>query len=133
MPSPTSGSRPASISPIFAGQPPRNATDSHFEAAHLKPPVAHEDDSEEQPPALIAYKRLLPNFSTPVLPITPSDAVFTAEALISPSLPWPEMYSSLLPTMIVGALPGPSRFATAGVSTILPWSSSLSSPAGTLL
>ena len=52
--------------PIFAGQPSRNAVEVHCALAQLKPPVAHEDGSEEQPLALIAYTRPLANFSTPV-------------------------------------------------------------------
>src|ERR1700751_2831923 len=131
MPSAASGSSPVSMRPTCTGQPERNATEVHLAPSHLKPPVAHVPGSEEQPSALIAYTRLLPNSSSPVLPSTPSEAVLMSEALISPSLPCPEMYSSLVPTMIVGGLPGPARLATAGVSTILPWSSFLSSPAGT--
>ena len=45
--------------PIFAGQPSRKAEEVHFALAHLNPPVAHEDGSDEQPLALIAYTRPL--------------------------------------------------------------------------
>src|ERR1700752_3490368 len=77
MPSPTSGSSPASMRPIFTGQPSRNATEEHFAAAHFKPPVAHVPGSEEQPLALMAYTRLLPNSSSPLSPSTPSEVVLT--------------------------------------------------------
>src|SRR5436190_22444932 len=130
MPSPTSGSRPALMMPIFTGQPERKAAALHFALSQAKPPFAHEGASVEQPLALIAYTRELPKLSR--LPSTPSEAVVVWEALISPSLPWPEMYSSLLPTMMLGGLLGPSSWATAAVSTILPWSSFLSWLAGTL-
>src|SRR5205085_1540813 len=89
-------------------------TDEHFAASHLKAPVAHVPGSDEQPSALIAYTRLLPKPSRPLRPSTPRDAVLTLDALIAPSLPRPEMYSSLVPTTIDGGLPGPSRLASTG-------------------
>jgi hypothetical protein len=54
IPSPTSGSRPASMIPILTGQPSRNASELQRALAQRKPPVAHDDGSEEQPLALIA-------------------------------------------------------------------------------
>src|SRR5579859_8055874 len=45
MPSPTSGSSPASMIPIFAGQPLRKAEEVQWALAQLKPPVAQEDGS----------------------------------------------------------------------------------------
>ena len=104
----------------------------HFEFAHTKPPVPQEEGSPEQPLALIAYTRPLANDSSPLAPTTPSELVVRSPALIELSLPCPVRYSSLDPTRIVGGLSGPSRSATAGVSTSLPWSSSLLSSAGTL-
>ena len=71
--------------PILTGQPLRIAEAVHFSLAHERPPVAHEAESEAQPLALSAYRRLLPNVSR--LPSTPSEAVLTFEALIPPSLP----------------------------------------------
>ena len=73
--------------PIFTGQPSRNATELHFAASHLKPPVAHEDGSEEQPLALIAYTRPLANSAARSRRRTPSEAVVRSPALIAPSLP----------------------------------------------
>src|SRR3984885_2800317 len=131
IPSPTPGNKPAAMMPPFAGQPSRNTDELHFEPSHLNPPVAHDDGSDEQPPALIAYTRPLANVNRPEAPTTPSEAVFTPLAFSSPSLPAPARYSSFVPTMMLGGLPGPSSWATAGVSTILPWSSDLSWLAGT--
>src|SRR6202035_2798245 len=125
MPSPTSGSSPASMMPIFAGQPLRKAEEVQWAPAQAIPPVAQEEGSEEQPLALIAYTRPLAKLRMPALPIRPSEAVVVLAALISPSSPLLTRYSSLVPTTMLGGLPGPSRFATVGVSTILPWSSSL--------
>ena len=45
--------------PILAGQPERNAEEVQWELAQANPPVAHEEDSDEQPLALIAYTRPL--------------------------------------------------------------------------
>src|ERR1700694_4281445 len=104
MPSPTSGSRPALMIPIFAGQPARNAVEVHFELSQWKPPVAHEDGSPEQPLALIAYTRPLAKCRTPVLPSSPSEAAVVLAEFISPSLPALVRYSSFEPTMMLGGL-----------------------------
>src|SRR5256714_15236786 len=115
--------------PMFTGHPERNAAAEHFALSQAKPHVAHEGASVAQPLASIAYTRELPKLNR--VPRTPSEVVVVCEALISPSLPCPEMYSSLVPTMMLGGLLGPARCATAAGSTILPWASVLAWPAGT--
>ena len=79
----------------------------HFALAHVKPPVTHEDELVEQPPALMAYTRLLANFSRG--PSTPSEADVVFEELIGPSFPLLARYSSFVPTMMLGGFAGPSR------------------------
>jgi hypothetical protein len=71
---------------------------------------------------LIAYTRPFAKLSSPVAPRAPRDVEVRFPALIAPSSPVPARYSSLEPTTIVGL---PSRPAIAGVSMILPWSSSI--------
>ena len=111
MPSPTTGSSSALISPTLNGQPETNG---------LGPLV---DGPPGSPVGLIAYRRLLarlsglaPLGSWPSTPIVGSKL----PALRPPSLPSLTRYSSLVPTTISG-LPSPLRSATAGVSTIAPW------------
>src|SRR5258708_17770548 len=48
IPSPTSGSRPALIRPIFAGQPGRIAAEVHCAPEHVKPLLAADPGSEER-------------------------------------------------------------------------------------
>src|SRR5437763_11052979 len=114
IPSPTSGSRPRSRIPTFFGQPLSNAVEWQAPPEQLiLPPVD-----------LIAYTRPLAKPSTPVWPISPSDAEVRLPAFMPPSSPVLTAYSSLLPTMIEGLFE-PGIVATAGVSMILPWSSSI--------
>src|SRR5947209_3009774 len=112
MPSPTSGSSPASMIPIFAGHPESNALEWQVPPEQLIVP----------PLDLIAYRRPLANERTPVAPTAPSDVEVRLPAFMPPSSPVFARYSSLLPTTIVGL---PSISATAGVSISLPWSSSI--------
>src|SRR5947209_174508 len=72
MPSPTSGSSPASMIPIFAGQPASNALDWHAPPEQLIVP----------PPALIAYSLPFANDRTPVAPTAPSEVEVRLPALM---------------------------------------------------
>src|SRR5205085_10267821 len=84
IPSPTSGSSPASMIPIFTGQPGSNALEWHPPSAHvIVPPVD-----------LIAYTRPLANERMPVAPSAPSDVEVRLPAFIPPSSPVFARYSS---------------------------------------
>src|SRR5258708_2189622 len=92
IPSPTSGSRPALIRPIFAGQPGRIAAEGRAAALRAPPEpgrrrLAARGCSEHPPPAFIAYTRPLANSSR--LPSPRSDAVLVLELFSDPSPPLP--------------------------------------------
>src|SRR5947209_20291358 len=86
IPSPTSGSSPASMIPIFTGQPDLYAVEWQVPPEQLMLP----------PVALIAYTRLLANENCPVAPRAPRLAEVKLPALIPPSSPELVKYSSLV-------------------------------------